>query len=1116
MSLSNDLQFDIGTDYKSILNRHEIVQKEDPETHVIILEEHRYVELDDNKVDITPAEVMFGELPETMYLFATNYNGIATDTFVGRISEVTIEINNSVVHNYIACRDRFTSQGGVYDTIDDIFYGNLGNGLFIIGPDVNPISDEMAINYEIADELKDQPVRGWLPKDTKRNNLQQLLFSYNVNFKRTETGDPYFMPLYSTHATEEVKPIHTYSDGSVNYGSPASEIEIVSHGYKYISGYEPEELYNNLNDVEPANNHYVEFPNAPISTATLKFTDLIVHYYNCNGAYVSGFGKIEGVPYKDYSYTDTVKNDLAYEDNVISVGDATLISSINSINVATRLISYYRDSKIITNNIVLNGEHCGNMYKITDPFDEEREIFLAKVSMNVSSNIKAACNMIEGYDPAGVAGIFSHAELLTGSGTWNTPQEILDLGEDGVILVAIFQGGQGGESGADGDPGGARGTLYGSSTNHAITGGKGGVAGRGGLPGKVLIQTIRNPNSSYNYSCGEGGDGGSKYERIQNLYDSYGELPEPDYTTSYRYYNVYGYPYSKKFMSYYSSNNRYEWEEIVELPHLYSNVYKSASSIPRATKQMLGNHIIANKGDGYKLYRCVKNPLNDNEYYWETFRIMDSQYQNEDRISTIIYSDPDTLPIASETTMGIGYIVDNPDHAWYEDKVSLYYSRHNRSREDIVPIERYGTNYILIDYVQSNGNQIINTDFYDTDGFIIDIMFSWNSISGWNIICGNVNNSSSGTEESVISCGNSSRVSIHLNTTKYYGPTAKANTIYHCIADFINGEQSFSVDDTAVSVSQSTYTHASVPIGLFGDYNGNGQIANRCSAKIYYCKIYDSNHNLVRDYIPVRHSGNNQIGFLDKVHDVFYTNSGSGSFTAGPTKGEYGWYCATNGVFNTIITKGKEGTHSIFGEYSSENGSILQNGYMNFTNGELYGTYGKDGIPGGRGGNRPGINNGAIREGEDVFYNGVLYKGGKSGSNASSSYAIAEGGCGGGAAAGSVGGKGRDSYGSTIGTIDNRFINPIDNSQDGAYYVFCFADPGYGGKGADAIKPDDAIFPGEGGHGGNGGGGAGQGGYAMLPKDYNDPYYVYLVLPDGQTGGARSEYPGNHEATAEK
>lgn len=107
MSLSDDITFSLGWDYKAILNRHEIIEKEDPETHIIILEEHRYVELDNKKVDILPAEITFTALSESMYIFATNEFGTATDSFIGRISEVTVEINNSVVHNYIACRDRF-------------------------------------------------------------------------------------------------------------------------------------------------------------------------------------------------------------------------------------------------------------------------------------------------------------------------------------------------------------------------------------------------------------------------------------------------------------------------------------------------------------------------------------------------------------------------------------------------------------------------------------------------------------------------------------------------------------------------------------------------------------------------------------------------------------------------------------------------------------------------------------------------------------------------------------------------------------------------------------------------------------------------------------------------
>ena len=50
---------------------------------------------------------------------------------------------------------------------------------------------------------------------------------------------------------------------------------------------------------------------------------------------------------------------------------------------------------------------------------------------------------------------------------------------------------------------------------------------------------------------------------------------------------------------------------------------------------------------------------------------------------------------------------------------------------------------------------------------------------------------------------------------------------------------------------------------------------------LYYFRIYD-NDTLVRDFIPAKRNSDNEVGLYDLVNDVFYTNSGTGTFTAGP------------------------------------------------------------------------------------------------------------------------------------------------------------------------------------------------------------------------------------------
>lgn len=55
------------------------------------------------------------------------------------------------------------------------------------------------------------------------------------------------------------------------------------------------------------------------------------------------------------------------------------------------------------------------------------------------------------------------------------------------------------------------------------------------------------------------------------------------------------------------------------------------------------------------------------------------------------------------------------------------------------------------------------------------------------------------------------------------------------------------------------------------------------SFKLHGCKIYD-NGTLVRDFIPVKKVDNNVVCLYDKVSKEFFTNAGSGNFTAGPIK----------------------------------------------------------------------------------------------------------------------------------------------------------------------------------------------------------------------------------------
>ena len=109
------------------------------------------------------------------------------------------------------------------------------------------------------------------------------------------------------------------------------------------------------------------------------------------------------------------------------------------------------------------------------------------------------------------------------------------------------------------------------------------------------------------------------------------------------------------------------------------------------------------------------------------------------------------------------------------------------------------------------------------------------------------------------------------------------------------------ITNTAVTF-QSNYS-----IVLFS-INTSGTIDNRrLIGRLYSCQLYD-NGTLIRDYVPcVDPTGN--VGLYDRVNAQFYSNAGSGAFTAGPevpppepepTLDPYTWYEADIPTVSTM------------------------------------------------------------------------------------------------------------------------------------------------------------------------------------------------------------------------
>ena len=99
-----------------------------------------------------------------------------------------------------------------------------------------------------------------------------------------------------------------------------------------------------------------------------------------------------------------------------------------------------------------------------------------------------------------------------------------------------------------------------------------------------------------------------------------------------------------------------------------------------------------------------------------------------------------------------------------------------------------------------------------------------------------------------------------------------------------NGNMTLYVKDLTTNEEDTkfgtyTYVQHAAPFWLFGNRVDNHRVSS--GNKVYYAKMHMGGA-LVMNYIPARRNSDNVVGMWDTVTQTFFTNSGSGTFTAGP------------------------------------------------------------------------------------------------------------------------------------------------------------------------------------------------------------------------------------------
>jgi hypothetical protein len=179
--------------------------------------------------------------------------------------------------------------------------------------------------------------------------------------------------------------------------------------------------------------------------------------------------------------------------------------------------------------------------------------------------------------------------------------------------------------------------------------------------------------------------------------------------------------------------------------------------------------------------------------------------------------------------------------------------------------------YTQLEYIESSGTQYIDTGFTPNQNTRIKLEMQLKDNSAGATPFGCRNGSTSYFLLSKESDG---------NFAPGFGSTWASSTIAGTVSERLTVELSssgFIVGKNTVAVTVTNFD-VGYSLTLFAR-NSAGTIGNYANMKLYSCQIYD-NGTLVRNLVPVKNSSG-AVGLYDVANSKFYTNGGSGTFTAG-------------------------------------------------------------------------------------------------------------------------------------------------------------------------------------------------------------------------------------------
>lgn len=243
------------------------------------------------------------------------------------------------------------------------------------------------VPYTIDASLKGIPIRGWLPKDSRLNNLAKVLFVIGgcvSDFRGTELK--IFKPVLPGAGTPENISSRNRVNPQLGTDKVMTAVEVTEHSF--TAGTEVTELFNAALTGSTTLTFSEPMTNLVITGGTLVGS-------GANYAVISGTGgvvKLTGCRYKHTSRIITKVNDLVETNtfpNVKKCKENYLVTPENSQAVLERYFAFHQRNRYITTTIRVEGDSVGDLVRVENSWLGEQVGNIVSVDMTLSKKLVA-------------------------------------------------------------------------------------------------------------------------------------------------------------------------------------------------------------------------------------------------------------------------------------------------------------------------------------------------------------------------------------------------------------------------------------------------------------------------------------------------------------------------------------------------------------------------------------------------------------------------------------------------------------------------------------------------------------------------------------------------------